>query len=52
MPAFQRQPIAAAFALMLLTRAIPAAGDEDAVTRGEYLVKGGKWIGRQFRAQS
>jgi hypothetical protein len=39
MPAFQRQPIAAAFALMLLTRAIPAAGDEDAVTRGEYLVR-------------
>jgi mono/diheme cytochrome c family protein len=41
MPAFQRQPIAAAFALMLLTRAIPAAGDEDAVTRGEYLVRAG-----------
>jgi mono/diheme cytochrome c family protein len=41
MPAFQRQPIAAAFALMLLARAIPAAGDEDAVTRGEYLVRAG-----------
>jgi mono/diheme cytochrome c family protein len=41
MPAFQRQPIAAAFALILLTRAIPAAGDEDAVTRGEYLVGAG-----------
>jgi mono/diheme cytochrome c family protein len=41
MPAFQRHPIAAAFAVMLLTRAIPAAGDEDAVTRGEYLVRAG-----------
>ena len=41
MPAFQRRPIAAAFALMLLTRAIPAAGDEDVVTRGEYLVRAG-----------
>ena len=41
MPAFQRQPIAAAFAVMLLARAIPAAGDEDAVTRGEYLVRAG-----------
>jgi mono/diheme cytochrome c family protein len=41
MPAFQRQPIAAAFAVMLLTRAIPAAADEDAVTRGEYLVHAG-----------
>ena len=41
MPAFQRHPIAAAFAIMLLTRAVPAAGDEDAVTRGEYLVHAG-----------
>src|SRR6201984_662803 len=41
MPAFQRQPIAAAFALMLLTQAIPAIAEEDAVTRGEYLVRAG-----------
>jgi len=41
MPAFQRQWIAAALALTLLTREIPAAADEDAVTRGEYLVRAG-----------
>jgi mono/diheme cytochrome c family protein len=41
MPAFRRQSIAAALALMLLTRAIAAAADEDAVTRGEYLVRAG-----------
>ena len=41
MPPFQRQPLLAAFALILLTRAIPAAGEEDAVTRGEYLVRAG-----------
>jgi mono/diheme cytochrome c family protein len=41
MLAFQRQSITAALALMLLTRAIPAAADEDAVTRGEYLVRAG-----------
>src|ERR1700747_659720 len=41
MPAFQRQPIAAAFALMLLTRALPAVADEDAVTHGEYLARAG-----------
>ena len=41
MLAFQRQWIAAALAVTLLTRAIPAAADEDAVTRGEYLVRAG-----------
>src|SRR5437868_65803 len=41
MPVFQRQPIAAALALTLLTRAIPAATEEGAVTRGEYLVRAG-----------
>jgi mono/diheme cytochrome c family protein len=39
MSAFQCHRIAAAFALMLLT--IPAAADEEAVTRGEYLVRAG-----------
>jgi mono/diheme cytochrome c family protein len=41
MPALWRQTFAAALALMLLTPAIPAAGDEDAVTHGEYLVRAG-----------
>jgi mono/diheme cytochrome c family protein len=41
MLAFHGQPIAAALALMLLVRAVPAAADEDAVTRGEYLVRAG-----------
>ena len=41
MPALWRQTFAAALALMLLTPAIPAAGDEDGVTRGEYLVRAG-----------
>jgi mono/diheme cytochrome c family protein len=40
MPAFQ-QSIAAAFALTLLTRVVPAAAGEDVVTRGEYLVRAG-----------
>ena len=38
---FQRQPIAAALALMLLTAAAPAAAEEDAAARGEYLVRAG-----------
>ena len=38
---FQRQPIAAALTLMLLSGAIPAVAEEDAVTRGEYLVHAG-----------
>jgi mono/diheme cytochrome c family protein len=41
MPAFRRQPIAAAFALMLLTGAAPAIAGEDAAERGEYLVRAG-----------
>jgi mono/diheme cytochrome c family protein len=41
MPALWRQTFAAVLALMPLTPAIPAAGDEDAVTRGEYLVRAG-----------
>jgi mono/diheme cytochrome c family protein len=41
MLALQRLPIAAALTLTLLTRAIPAAADEDAVMRGEYLVRAG-----------
>jgi mono/diheme cytochrome c family protein len=40
MLAFQRS-IAAAFALTLLTRVVPAAADEDAVMHGEYLVRAG-----------
>jgi mono/diheme cytochrome c family protein len=38
---FQRQPIAAALTLMLLSGAIPAEAGEDTVTRGEYLVRAG-----------
>jgi mono/diheme cytochrome c family protein len=41
MSAFQRRPIAAALTLMLLSGAIPAVAEEDAVTRGEYLVRAG-----------
>jgi mono/diheme cytochrome c family protein len=41
MPALRRQPIAAALALMLLTPVTPAAAAEDAVARGEYLVRAG-----------
>jgi len=41
MPAFQSQPMAAALALMLLARTLPAVADEDDVTRGEYLVRAG-----------
>ena len=41
MAALWRQTFAAALALMLLTPAIPAAGDEDAMTHGEYLVRAG-----------
>jgi mono/diheme cytochrome c family protein len=38
---FQRQPIAAALALMVLTAAAPAAAEENAAARGEYLVRAG-----------
>jgi mono/diheme cytochrome c family protein len=38
---FQRQPIVAALTLMLLSGAIPAVAEEDAVSRGEYLVRAG-----------
>ena len=38
---FQRQPIVAALTLMLLSGEITAAAEEDAVTRGEYLVHAG-----------
>ena len=36
-----RRPIATALTLMLLSGAIPAVAEEDAVTRGEYLVHAG-----------
>jgi hypothetical protein len=39
MPALRRQPIGAALALMLLTPVGPALAAEDAVARGEYLVR-------------
>jgi mono/diheme cytochrome c family protein len=38
---FQRQPIVAALTLMLLIEAIPAVAEQDAVSRGEYLVRAG-----------
>jgi hypothetical protein len=38
---FPRQPIATTLTLMLLSGAIPAVAEEDAVTRGEYLVHAG-----------
>jgi mono/diheme cytochrome c family protein len=41
MPALRRQPLGAALALMLLTPVGPALAEEDAVTRGEYLVRAG-----------
>jgi mono/diheme cytochrome c family protein len=41
MPALWQQPIGAALALTLLTAARPAAADEDARGRGEYLVRAG-----------
>jgi mono/diheme cytochrome c family protein len=41
MPAFWQQPIGAALALTLLTAANPAAADEDASGRGEYLARAG-----------
>jgi len=43
MPAFWQQPIGAVLvlALTLLTAANPAAADEDASGRGEYLVRAG-----------
>jgi mono/diheme cytochrome c family protein len=41
MPALRREPIGAALALMLLTPMTPAAAAEDAVARGEYLVRAG-----------
>ena len=41
MSAFQCAPIAAALVLMLLVPAAAAVADEDAVTRGEYLVQAG-----------
>jgi mono/diheme cytochrome c family protein len=41
MPALWQQPIGAALALALLTAASPAAADEDASGRGEYLVRAG-----------
>jgi hypothetical protein len=41
MPARRSQPIGAALALMLLTSVSPAAAEEDASARGEYLVRAG-----------
>ncbi|HEX4549624.1 cytochrome c, partial [Pseudomonas sp.] len=41
MPALRRQPIGAALALMLMTLVGPALAEEDAVARGEYLVRAG-----------
>jgi mono/diheme cytochrome c family protein len=41
MAAFWQQPIGAALALTLLTAANPAAADEDASGRGEYLARAG-----------
>src|SRR4029077_8301683 len=41
MPTAWRQPIAAALALIVLVRAAPAIGEEDAVEHGEYLVRAG-----------
>jgi len=39
-----RRPIATALTLMLLSGAIPAVAEEDAVTRGEYLVHAGGYF--------
>src|SRR5947207_5019171 len=41
MAALRRQPIGAALALMLATLVGPALAEEDAVARGEYLVRAG-----------
>jgi mono/diheme cytochrome c family protein len=41
MAALRRQPIGAALALMLVTLVGPALAEEDAVARGEYLVRAG-----------
>jgi len=41
MHAFRLAAFRAALVLLTLTRAIPAAGEEDAVERGEYLVRAG-----------
>ena len=41
MPALRRQPVGAALALMLLTPVGPTLAEEDAVARGEYLVRAG-----------
>ena len=41
MPALWQQPIGAALALTLLTAASPAAAHEDAIGRGEYLLRAG-----------
>ena len=41
MPALRRKPIVAALVLMLLIPAAPSAAEEDAVERGEYLVRAG-----------
>jgi mono/diheme cytochrome c family protein len=41
MPSFHPPPIAAALVLMLLVPTAAAAADEDAVSRGEYLVRAG-----------
>jgi mono/diheme cytochrome c family protein len=38
---FHRQPIVAALTLVLLSGAVPAVAEEDAVSRGEYLVRAG-----------
>jgi mono/diheme cytochrome c family protein len=41
MPALRRHPIAAVLGLMLLTPVTPALAGEEAVARGEYLVRAG-----------
>jgi mono/diheme cytochrome c family protein len=41
MPVSRLPPFYAALVLLALTRAIPAAGEEDIVERGEYLVRAG-----------
>src|SRR5204862_4824613 len=41
MPALRQEPIGAALALMLVTLVGPALAEEDAVARGEYLVRAG-----------
>jgi hypothetical protein len=46
---FQRQPIVAALTLMLLSGAIPAVAEQDAVSRGEDLVRAGSAGARRLR---